>query len=264
MHEVLSKLSASDRALDLGGRTGSFPRTLVPGLAVVVDIEAPASRIDREFVQADASALPFLDDSFTAVIANHSLEHIAPLQASLVEIRRVAAPGARLFASVPDSTTFSDRLYRWLGRGGGHVNPFPNESEFVARVSDATALRHLETRLLHSSYSFLNRNTFEGRGPMKLLLFGAGSETFVRLLTLLFRALDRRFGWRLSVYGWACHFGARVEVDAAAHGNVCVRCGSAASEAWILSNCDTRISPLLRLRAYHCRHCGAWNYLTAD
>ena len=196
--------------------------------------------------------------------AGHSLEHIASLQASLREIKRVVTPGARLFASVPNSTTISDRLYRWLGRGGGHVNSFQSDTEFVTMVSEATGLRHRATRLLHSGYSFLNRKTFEGRGPMKLLLIGGGAEGFVKWLTFLFRTADRLLGWRLSVYGWACYFGAPVDVATAPHANVCVRCGSAASEAWILSNCKTSRIPVVRARWYECSNCGAGNFLTAD
>lgn len=89
-----------------------------------VDAEA-APRLS---VLADAAALPFASASFDAVVANHSLEHFADLDGALGEIGRVLAPAGALYIAVPDATTFTDRLYRWLARGGGHVNRFSSVS----------------------------------------------------------------------------------------------------------------------------------------
>jgi SAM-dependent methyltransferase len=53
-----------------------------------------------EVRQCDAADLPFADDSFDAVIANHMLYHLDDPAAALQEFARVLRPGGRLAASV--------------------------------------------------------------------------------------------------------------------------------------------------------------------
>lgn len=48
---------------------------------------------------AGAEALPFADDAFDAVLALQMLYHVPDRRAALAEIRRVLAPGGRLYAS---------------------------------------------------------------------------------------------------------------------------------------------------------------------
>jgi hypothetical protein len=94
--------------LDLGCRDRSFPASAYPDLRVV--------RLERERptagVQADAARLPFPDGNFATVPSNHSLEHMTR---STPCFTRSAAwcDEAAAFMSVPDASTFLDRLYRW-------------------------------------------------------------------------------------------------------------------------------------------------------
>jgi SAM-dependent methyltransferase len=141
-------------------------------------------------VQTDASRLPFPDASFDAVIANHSLEHF---ETALQELGRVVRPSGSIFIAVPDASTFSDRLYRWLGRGGGHVNAFRSRVDLIALVERHTSLRFVGGRDLMTSLAILNRKNLAGR------YFGA-----------LHEELDTTTWW-----------------------NVCVRCGSGCSSAWL-------------------------------
>src|SRR5271157_3491550 len=126
MIEILRQLPPGARVLDLGALTGSFPTDYCPGALVVrVDLELPAPGTCADFVQADAGCLPFPDRSFDAVIANHSLEHIRGLSTALGEIGRVLGSEGGLFVAVPDASTFSDRLFRWIYQdASGHINPF--------------------------------------------------------------------------------------------------------------------------------------------
>src|SRR5438477_426023 len=116
MHEILRNLPAGARVLDLGCAAGSFASDELPFIVVRIDLERPDTHASH-FVQADAARLPFPAACFDAVISNHSLEHFDNLAASLEEIGRVVKPSGALYVAVPDATTISDRLYRWLARG---------------------------------------------------------------------------------------------------------------------------------------------------
>src|SRR5262245_45674293 len=158
MDEILRNLTPGARVLDLGALTGSFAASCCPGTLVVrVDLERPAPGTCEGFVQADAAHLPFPDRSFDAVVANHSLEHIHGLPAALAEIGRVVRPAGRLFVAVPDASTFSDRLFRWIYQEeAGHINAFCASEELAGEISRATGLKLKAVLPLHSSFEFLN------------------------------------------------------------------------------------------------------------
>lgn len=223
MHEILRKLPAGSRVLDLGSAAGSFPLDTTRAQVVRVDREASAAGC----IQADAACLPLADHSFAAVICNHSLEHFDDLAGALAEIRRVIAPGGALFVAVPDASTVTDRLYRWLARGGGHVNAFTSATETAAHIARAARLPHVATRTLCSSLSFLHRRNSPRPIPKRLLLLGGGSEKSLFYYVWLSRRIDRWFGTRTAVYGWAFWFGSIAEpIDTTTWPNVCIRCGA--------------------------------------
>ena len=59
------------------------------------------------------------------MILNHSVEHFLNLKPALQEIGRVTKQDGAACVTVPDATTFTDRLYRKVFRSrGGHVNLF--------------------------------------------------------------------------------------------------------------------------------------------
>jgi len=258
MHEILRQTQPGDRVLDLGAQFGSFAASDAAGLVVRLDLD-PRPGKGGLLVCGRAEALPFRDNSFRAVVSNHSLEHFDQLDEALVEASRTLAPGGALYAAVPDSATLSDRLYRWLGRGGGHVNPFPSLVGFHRRVSEKTGLPYRGGRELFASWSFLNRKNSPGRVQKKLYLLGGGGEWTLRWWSRLARQLDALLGTRIAAYGWACYFGEASEVDAEAWSNVCIRCGAgrpagalaARSQGWICSS-------------YRCPSCSAVNLFTSD
>lgn len=51
------------------------------------------------FAVVDAQAIPFADNAFDYVIANHMLYHVPDRPRAFAEIRRVLAPGGRFYAS---------------------------------------------------------------------------------------------------------------------------------------------------------------------
>ncbi|MEZ4608117.1 MAG: class I SAM-dependent methyltransferase [Deinococcales bacterium] len=52
-----------------------------------------------EFLQIDAEEIPFADNSFDAVIANHMLYHVADRPKALGEIARVLKANGKLYAT---------------------------------------------------------------------------------------------------------------------------------------------------------------------
>ncbi len=262
MQQILTKLPPGSRVLDLGSGPGSFDAAGLPLTIVRADIAA-AGCGPRDFVVCSSARLPFADHAFDAVILNHSLEHFECLADSVGEIARVLDREGLLYIAVPDASTFTDRVYRWLGRGGGHVNQFSDAAAVPRMITAATGLKHAGTRVLCTSLSFLNRRNIRARPPRKLLLFANGNETVIRTLTYLLRAFDRAFHRRASVYGWAYYFGDSLAPEVATWSNVCVGCGSADPSGFLRST-----GRVLRRRllpdVYTCPKCGGRNFFTED
>jgi len=262
MRELLCRLPAKARVLDLGCGNGSFDVSGVRAMVTGLDLEQGSSPPAR-FVRGDASTLPFAARTFDAVVSNHSLEHVVDLAGCLAEISRVLRPTGSLYVAVPDSTTLCDRLYRWLADGGGHVNPFSSATRLSEEIERATALPHRGTRTLCTSFSFLNRRRRRTRAPRRLLLLGGGTQTSLLLAAYVLRVVDRLFETRLIVYGWALYFGEETEgIDATTWTNVCILCGSGHPSSWLLQ--ENRIFRKLLLSFYRCPHCGTLNLFTKD
>jgi SAM-dependent methyltransferase len=252
MHELLTALPAGARVLDLGARSGSFETSRRDIQVVRLDLEIQTRRGSGSYVAGDAARIPFATNSFDLVISNHSLEHFSGLEATVREIGRVARPRGALFVAVPDAGTLADRIYRWMGRGGGHVNAFRSPEQVIGLVERLTGLKHRGTRVLISSFSFLNARNIEGRRQKKLALFGFGNERYVAVWVWLLRGIDRWAGTRLSHYGWSFVFGNAAAPAAETWVNVCVRCGA-----------GHPAKGLPGTWVYWCPLCGGWNLWSA-
>jgi SAM-dependent methyltransferase len=110
LHRFLSRGPTGDaaaRLLDVGcGTGGTLLRMAAFGDAYGVDVEPLALQWCRErglrkLSLAAASALPFRDNHFTAVVALDVLEHIAQDALAVREMARVLAPDGTLLISVP-------------------------------------------------------------------------------------------------------------------------------------------------------------------
>lgn len=263
MHEILRNLPGRCRVLDLGSGGGSFDADAYPNLVIArVDREAPKGTGWGNYVVADAAQLPFAAATFDALIANHSLEHIDNLAGALSEAARVLRAAAWVYVAVPDASTFCDKLYRWIYHGGGHVNAFRSAQEVRGVVASLTGCSPVAIRELRASFVYLDRGRFPARAPRRLWLVGNGNLTFIAFLSFALRTIDRWWGTRASVYGWALYFGEIPgEIETSTWTNVCVKCGVGQSAAAL------RVSGLVRrgwLRSYACPGCGAWNLYTRD
>ena len=257
MHEILRNLPPHSRVLDLGSKNGSFDAERYALSIFRLDLEAPDKR-SQNFVTADAAHLPFAAETFACVVANHNLEHIVNLPEALTEIRRVLQPDGSVYVAVPDASTFSDRVYRWLAHGGGHVNAFVSSEATGAMIAEAIGLPLNAIRPLLSSFSFANRHN--ERWSRRIALLGWGDERFLAGLSYGTRVLDRALGTRWSHYGWAFYFGAIAEpIPVEIWTNVCVRCGSA-TPASLLEFHSRALLP----NVYRCPSCGAKNLFTRD
>ncbi|GAB3994245.1 hypothetical protein GCM10029992_08080 [Glycomyces albus] len=102
---VASRVTDSpSRILDVGCGNGTYTRRLraaFPGAEVIgVDLAAGIlETVPEPTVVADATDLPFEDDSAQVVLAMHMLYHVPDIPAALDEFQRVLAPDGVLFVS---------------------------------------------------------------------------------------------------------------------------------------------------------------------
>ena len=264
MHEILFHLPPGSRILDLGSGRGSFDASAFPSLHVFsVDLYRPPSPT-KLFAQADAARLPCAAGAFDAVICGHTLEHFEDLDSALKEIGRVIKRSGSFFASVPDASTLTDRVYRWLFDGGGHVNPITSASEFASRIERAVGLRQSGRRVLLSSFAFANSKNSPNGPPKKILhTLRLDRERVLVVFTWLFRRLDSLVGTRTSIYGWAFWFGAIPgAIDPNIWANVCVRCGCGSSSEHLITR--KLVTGRGWFQRYACPNCGATTLVVPD
>jgi SAM-dependent methyltransferase len=174
-------LRAGDQVLDVGAGFGrhAFEVARRGGRVVALDfaddevsetratigamIEAGDITIDQfaGVLRADATRIPFADDSFDVVITSEMLEHVQDDVAALAEMTRVLRPGGRFAATVPSwmpetvNWMLSDE-YHAPKREGGHVRIY-SATELKAKLR-AVGLRvdaSHRAHALHSPYWWL-------------------------------------------------------------------------------------------------------------
>ncbi|PYI25770.1 UbiE/COQ5 methyltransferase [Aspergillus indologenus CBS 114.80] len=151
---LLAHLQPHHRILDIGCGPGTItvdlaahvPQGHVTGLeragAILPDARARAAArnlTNIAFVEGDANALAYADDTFDVVFCHQVLQHVADPVAVLAEMRRVCKPGGIVAAREADYSAFMwypelPGLRRWQAlydavarRNGGE----PNAGRFV-------------------------------------------------------------------------------------------------------------------------------------
>lgn len=250
MDEILDSLASDSWVLDLGSGPGSFRHGDYSFSTVHVDAKMENLLSSHSAVQALGEKLPFRTSAFDAVILSHVLEHCEHPKAVLQEAGRVLKKTGSAYIAVPDGRTFSDRLYRKLFRNrGGHVSLFDSELKLRREAEWFLGIPHVASRVLYSSFSFLNRRNFSGAVRRRELRLPPLSERAVVWLSAVVCLYDRLFRTNLSGYGWAIYLG-NVErhVSTKPNPNVCVRCG-----------CAEEAAPALAW-TYLCSGCGRRNF----
>jgi SAM-dependent methyltransferase len=121
---LIERLPPADAplVLDYGvgeGKHLHLVRSVKPGARLVgVDIRQPHTAVDFEYHQVAADApLPFAADTFDLVISCDVLEHVADIDESLDQIRRVLRPGGAFIGFVPaEGGPGAHALFRALDR----------------------------------------------------------------------------------------------------------------------------------------------------
>jgi len=124
---------AGERILDIAAGTGTSSAALARSGAQVVAADFSAGMIEVgktrhaqnaniEFVQADATALPFSDDEFDAVTISFGLRNVVEPKKALAEFYRVTKPGGRVVIcefSTPPLALVRNSYFAYLN----HVMP---------------------------------------------------------------------------------------------------------------------------------------------
>lgn len=125
--DVLSLCEPNPEAklLDLGCGNGEFTLKVaerigtgnVFGIDIVKDNveQAKAKGIDCYQADLDGAKLPFEDESFDAVCANHIIEHVSDTDGFVKEVHRVLKPGGYAVISTPNLAAWHCIVFLLLG-----------------------------------------------------------------------------------------------------------------------------------------------------
>ncbi len=239
MDDLLSRLGAGGRVLDLGAGEGSFLYGRYPCRIIAVDTKRSKRGSSQDSdrlasVVGTASALPLRDNSINVVVGSHLFEHLADPASAVREVARVLRPDGVLFTTIPDGRAWSDRLYRLWTLGGGHVQRF-SFAGFQTMVEQNTDLELLYARRLYASFSFLRPCPeiaihLPRRSQLLKYVPGWMRDVLLGLVNFGTRLLDSLLGTHTSIYGWACYFGKPAAhlatVNRREYVNVCSGCGA--------------------------------------
>ena len=236
MDNLIAAMRSDQLVVDIGCGQGSFDYRRYPCriLGIDLDFDGGPQRIAPShvsYVRANSEDLPLATASADVIVCNHSLEHIAHYKQTLSEIRRVLTDNGVVWISVPNGFGFDDALYRFLYKGGGHVNRFSFDG-LVNDVEQMTGMKLLQWTPLTSSFIYCTPNRTDRPclpRRLKFLYQLPASNTLGIALNSATRLIDKLLNSRLSMYGWGFVFGSPgTVIDSSLHSyfNVCIGCGA--------------------------------------
>lgn len=165
------KWRGDEQVLDIGSGAGSYYEALkqkAPDVAYT-GLDTSAGMLQKhpaksECINADALELPFADDCFDVIMANHMMYHLPDIDTAITEFRRVLKPEGVLMVatnstqSMPELQVLMRRAILLLTRTAGtQVRP-------PVPASDLFALENGSRKLSHYFYAVVRHDL-----PSKLL-----------------------------------------------------------------------------------------------
>jgi len=124
-------------------------------------VEAAARR-GRTVLLADVDQpLPFEDGAFGGAVLKDLLEHVRDPVAVVREVRRVVAPGGRVFASSPDAQ-------RWVWDDYTHRRPFTRKAFRLLFADQGWSVEHVGYESVAPGTSIVSARTRTNRRPFPL------------------------------------------------------------------------------------------------
>jgi len=152
LHDLQSLVLQGSKVLDIGCGEGAFAQEIPEGYQVYgLDIlreclnQAKAQGFTKSWILADASRLPFKDQSFDVVTSHHVIEHVKDHEKMVLEIVRVLVYGGFLIITTPTRGTLGRLLMLHRNAQGNpvlspdHIREYESLKEFVrlmTRCSD--------------------------------------------------------------------------------------------------------------------------------
>lgn len=177
--------------------------------------------LSAPFINAYAEALPLPDASVDVVASFHTFEHVHSVERTLREIRRVLAPGGRLFAQVPNYASFYEPHYgvlaplglgkTWMRR---RLRLSGRPTKFLEHLQWLTPAE-LRMQLAQAGFSAVRVTHIPRRGPERATIAASASPLpfrfrrgafvgrFARALALLGDKLKISADWYPNIEIWA-------------------------------------------------------------
>lgn len=108
---------------------------LSPGMVAEAEAALTDTEADFRFQPASIMDLPFADDSFDVVVANHMLYHVPDRDKALAEVRRVLKANGRFVAATNGNNHMIE-----LTQMGNDLFPEGSEAVRVGRLGSATSM----------------------------------------------------------------------------------------------------------------------------
>ncbi len=149
-------LPTSSRILELGCGTGRLWREnlnrIPPNWSITLSdsstgmLEKASQNLAQannkfQFELFDAHTIPFENESFDAVVANHMFYHVADLQRTLSEIKRVLKPSGQLYAATNGESNMKEIGEICQGFDPS-INILPNDDKHFSLENGADQLAH--------------------------------------------------------------------------------------------------------------------------